>query len=283
MVRKALCAIWLSVGLTLTIGATAAVAKDAHDFTPGAPGVGDPYFPLDGNGGYDVAPLRPRRRLRPGDRRADRRRDDHGAGDAGPVALQPRPRRARRSARSTSTGAPATWRRDGGELTVTPRRGPARAAAASRRSSRYDGVPETIVDRVGVSGLHPHRRRRARRRRSRTSPRPGSRSTTTRSTRRPTRSRSPCPTGLEAVANGVLVGTAHRATAGRRGPGTRASRWRSYLATATIGEFDLRRLPARTASVLGRASTPTCSTPSPRRAPASSSPSPRPPTRRTSG
>ena len=23
-------------------------------FSPGAPGVGDPYFPLDGNGGYDV-------------------------------------------------------------------------------------------------------------------------------------------------------------------------------------------------------------------------------------
>ena len=23
-------------------------------FTPGAPGIGDPYFPLDGNGGYDV-------------------------------------------------------------------------------------------------------------------------------------------------------------------------------------------------------------------------------------
>src|SRR5207342_1300569 len=23
-------------------------------FTPGAPGVGDPYYPLDGNGGYDV-------------------------------------------------------------------------------------------------------------------------------------------------------------------------------------------------------------------------------------
>ena len=23
-------------------------------FGPGAPGIGDPYFPLDGNGGYDV-------------------------------------------------------------------------------------------------------------------------------------------------------------------------------------------------------------------------------------
>ncbi|MCU1519161.1 MAG: metallopeptidase, partial [Pseudarthrobacter sp.] len=24
------------------------------DYQPGAPGLGDPYFPLDGNGGYDV-------------------------------------------------------------------------------------------------------------------------------------------------------------------------------------------------------------------------------------
>ena len=24
-------------------------------FAPGAPGIGDPYFPLDGNGGYDVS------------------------------------------------------------------------------------------------------------------------------------------------------------------------------------------------------------------------------------
>ena len=27
----------------------------ATDFTPGAPGTGDPFFPLAGNGGYDVA------------------------------------------------------------------------------------------------------------------------------------------------------------------------------------------------------------------------------------
>ena len=54
MVRKALCAMSLSVGLTLLAGASAAVAKQAPAFTPGAPGAGDPYFPLDGNGGYDV-------------------------------------------------------------------------------------------------------------------------------------------------------------------------------------------------------------------------------------
>ena len=31
-----------------------AVADDGGG-RPGAPGIGDPYYPLDGNGGYDVA------------------------------------------------------------------------------------------------------------------------------------------------------------------------------------------------------------------------------------
>ena len=31
-----------------------ASASDGGPFTPGAPGIGDPYFPLAGNGGYDV-------------------------------------------------------------------------------------------------------------------------------------------------------------------------------------------------------------------------------------
>ena len=48
------------------------------------------------------------------------------------------------------------------------------------------------------------------------------------------------PRGLEAVANGVLEDARERSAAGRPGPGTRRSRWRRYLATATIGEFDLR-------------------------------------------
>ncbi len=29
--------------------------REAPVFTPGAPGLGDEYFPLDGNGGYDVS------------------------------------------------------------------------------------------------------------------------------------------------------------------------------------------------------------------------------------
>src|SRR3954464_4681226 len=44
----------LPVALTALSVATLAPAVSAASFTPGAPGVGDSYFPLEGNGGYDA-------------------------------------------------------------------------------------------------------------------------------------------------------------------------------------------------------------------------------------
>ena len=43
----------LVTALMLALAAGVAQAGGAS-FEPGAPGLGDPYFPLDGNGGYDV-------------------------------------------------------------------------------------------------------------------------------------------------------------------------------------------------------------------------------------
>ena len=41
--------------LLLIVGSTAAaVSAETSPPSPGAPGIGDPYFPKDGNGGYDV-------------------------------------------------------------------------------------------------------------------------------------------------------------------------------------------------------------------------------------
>ena len=40
------------LALTALVPAGAAAAPPVY--TPGAPGFGDEYFPLDGNGGYDV-------------------------------------------------------------------------------------------------------------------------------------------------------------------------------------------------------------------------------------
>ena len=70
----------------------------AADFTPGSSGLGDPFFPLGGNGGYDVGHydltlgVRPRHRTC-STARASITRD----GDAGPVAVRSRPARLRRS------------------------------------------------------------------------------------------------------------------------------------------------------------------------------------------
>ena len=56
-----------ALGLSLVSTATATAAGSDADprFTPGAPGVGDDYFPYAGNGGYDVRRYRLQLRYRP--------------------------------------------------------------------------------------------------------------------------------------------------------------------------------------------------------------------------
>src|SRR6478609_10861783 len=56
-----LCALVLSAALPAQLALPAAAAVPARavntddgGFSPGAAGLGDPYYPLDGNGGYDV-------------------------------------------------------------------------------------------------------------------------------------------------------------------------------------------------------------------------------------
>src|SRR4029453_14987738 len=43
-----------AVVLAVAVLAVAAPAGAADGFTPGSPGLGDPFFPLAGNGGYNV-------------------------------------------------------------------------------------------------------------------------------------------------------------------------------------------------------------------------------------
>ena len=115
----------------LLLAALPAVAS-ATLFRPGAPGIGDPYFPLDGNGGYDAAPLLARHAP------TTRRRTCC----AGSPRSRPRPTQDLSSfnldligltIRSvTVDGRPARWSRSGGELTITPRHGLRRQRATSR-------------------------------------------------------------------------------------------------------------------------------------------------------
>ncbi len=151
---KAAFAVSLSLCLTLAPGVGQAGSDHSGGgpkFLPGAAGVGDPYFPLDGNGGYDVQHYRLDVTYDPA--------TDNLTGEATITA------RATQNLSSfnldldgltvraiTVDGRSATWSRDGGELTVVPRRG----LEKHRKFTtvvRYDGVPATIEDEFGMSGF----------------------------------------------------------------------------------------------------------------------------------
>jgi hypothetical protein len=210
-----------------------------HFGSPGAPGIGDPYFPLDGNGGYDVRHYELDLAYTPSTdvlsgaaiirARATQNLSSFNLDLQGLNVRSIRVNHRR-----------ADWSRDGGELTVTPRR-PLRKHRRFKVVVVYDGVPElagTAESLGGLAGFIPtddgawiagqpdvaatwypvndHPLDKA--------------SYTFRIT---------VPRGLEVVANGVL-----RGQRSRRGHTTwvwdAKEPMASYLTTATIGEFDLR-------------------------------------------
>ncbi|GAA2723376.1 M1 family metallopeptidase [Cellulomonas aerilata] len=132
-------------------GAAAAHTRAPREFTAGAAGVGDPYFPLDGNGGYDVDHYDLDLRYDPASDVLSGRAtitaqatQDLSAFNLDLVGL---------AVRSVEVdGRVATWVRDAGELTVTPSRG-------LRERSRfhvvvvYDGVPQTLDTPFGPMGF----------------------------------------------------------------------------------------------------------------------------------
>ncbi|MGW4928825.1 M1 family aminopeptidase [Agromyces sp. NPDC004153] len=137
----------------LILAATAALvvapgtAQAQEVFTPGAPGVGDPYFPLDGNGGYDVDHY--------GLQVAYDPTTDVLTGTATIAALATQGLSSFNldldglNVRSIKVdGRPADWSRAGDELTVTPRRG-IHDSAAFTTVVQYDGVPKTLPDGSG--------------------------------------------------------------------------------------------------------------------------------------
>ncbi|MFF4234605.1 M1 family metallopeptidase [Actinomadura geliboluensis] len=232
--------------------AAAADAAGHHGrFTPGAPGVGDPYFPLEGNGGYDV-----------GHYSLDLGYDpDHDQLD-GTVTI---------TARATQNlsrfdldlsgmdveriwvgGQRADYRRQGQELIITPRRG-LRKGSVFRTVVRYGGVPQTIVGSPIVFGspygfLHtpdgafvggePNGARTW----FPVNDHPSDKATYDYTIR--------VPEGLTAVANGRLTGHGGATAAFSRRPGkTRAEvfRWRedspmaSYLTTIDIGKWVVKQ------------------------------------------
>ncbi|MCX6464259.1 MAG: M1 family metallopeptidase [Pseudonocardiales bacterium] len=131
-----------------TVGGTASAVRGP---TPGAPGVGDPYFPLDGNGGYDVQDYRldiaydPTTDVLSGTATITARATqdlssfhlDLSGLDVGEVGVD---------------GAPAAAVREGDELVVTPA-APLALDAPFTTVVGYSGVPRTLDDLFGPSGF----------------------------------------------------------------------------------------------------------------------------------
>ena len=128
MVRSLCLMVSLSLCMALSPGAALAQGGRAH-YTPGAPGIGDPYFPLDGNGGYDV-------------KHYDLGLEYDPATDAleGVATIKARATQnlssfnldlvGLRLSSITVDQRRARWTRDGDELVVTPRHGLRRGASS---------------------------------------------------------------------------------------------------------------------------------------------------------
>ena len=252
--RKAAAALALALALVVPAAALGAPA-------PGAPGLGDPFFPEAGNGGYDVERYRIALRYRPArDAIEARTVVEAVAGEA--LSAFHLDYRGPRIRSLRVDGEPAAFRRRGQELVVEPATALA-AGAPFAVAVSYEGRVGPITDPDGSregwfntgdgsvvvgepqgspswypANDHPSDKARF-------------------------EFRVRVPRGLEAIANGVLV---ERRRVGR----TTAWTWRAddpmapYLATVATGRFDLRRsriagVPAWTAiqpRLLDRSRTP---------------------------
>jgi Peptidase family M1 domain/Peptidase M1 N-terminal domain len=216
---------------------SAGVAAAGTQFRPGAPGIGDPYFPRDGNGGYDVKHYFLDLQYNP--------RTDVLRGQA-----TIRARATQNLSRFNLdfvgltvdgirvNGCAASWTRNGHELVVTPCHGlPTRNEFSV--VVRYHGVPQPIVDdQLGISGFIATNDGAV------IAGQPHGAATWFPANDHPLDKASytfrvKVPAGLEVVANGGLRNkwTRNGWTTWRWDAGKPMA---SYLATATMGQFNLR-------------------------------------------
>jgi hypothetical protein len=216
--------------------ATTAPAQAAP--RPGAAGIGDPYFPKDGNGGYDVShydlsiAYTPKTRVLRGVAAITAKAtQDLSSFNLDFKGL---------TVRSVKVGGRAAkWRRKGGELTIVPRASlrdgkrftavvaydgnPGRSAGSGFGSGDEGFIP---TDDGALIAGEPH---------SASSWFPVNEHPRDKASYS---FRINVPRGLEAIANGVLLGV-------KRQGGRSIWRWEakepmaSYLTTATIGQFDI--------------------------------------------
>ncbi|MGN9840761.1 M1 family metallopeptidase [Nonomuraea sp. H19] len=217
---------------------------------PGAPGIGDTDFPKDGNGGYDVSHYDIAIRYTPATKRLD-----------GVTTIQAAATQALSSFNLDLSGldvrqvtvddTPATYTRQGDELTVRPARPIGNSSRFAVKVS-YSGVPEPAKDQgnLGTYGFVPTADGAF------VASEPNGSKTWFPANDHPADKAAfdftiTVPAGVTALANGEMVG--QPTTAG----GKTTYRWRernpmvTYLATATLGKFELRqgRTPAGIANL----------------------------------
>ncbi|GAA3122789.1 M1 family metallopeptidase [Streptomyces rameus] len=227
------------IGAVVTAAASFFVIAASSAPTPGAPGIGDPYFPQLGNGGFDARHYDLDIAYAPDTGRMDGRTtlralatQDLSSFDLDLQQLQ--------VTRVEVDGRRARFTRDGDEITVTPR-DVLREGRTFTVSVTYGGVPEALGGPIVFGSRYGWMK---------TDDgvfvacEPNAASTWFPSSDHPADKatydiRIKAPEGLTGVSNGRLVSTYDR-------HGSTYTHWResrpmaTYLATATIGKFDVR-------------------------------------------
>jgi aminopeptidase N len=226
-------------GAVATAAASFLLIAAAPAPTPGAPGIGDPYFPRLGNGGFDALHYDLDVAYAPGTGRLDGRTTLTARATRNLSSFDLDLQRLKIT-RVEVDGRRARFTRDGDEVTVTPRHS-LRRGRQFRVTVTYGGVPQPLGGPVVFGSKYGWMK----------TPdgvfvacEPNAASTWFPSSDHPSDKatydiRVKAPEGLTAVSNGRLVSTYDRR-------GSTYTHWReskpmaTYLATATIGKFDVR-------------------------------------------
>jgi hypothetical protein len=139
----------IAVATAPVVAAPVIASSTGQGSTIGAPGVGDPFFPLGGNGGIDVADYGLDLAYDPASRHLQ------GTATLGILATQNLSRfdldlRGFQVGKVTVNGLRASARRDGQELVITPPR-LIRKGSFFTVVVPYAGTPETVIDPDGSS------------------------------------------------------------------------------------------------------------------------------------